>query len=100
MKVEVEFGDGSSGPEMPERPDLVDENMSVMQLELGESHLKRMPNLRPGMKVTMTIRGTVHEMSHKSQEGRGAPIGCLVLLATEVSSSRGSEFEDLLEGNE
>lgn len=102
MELEVMFnsGEGESKGEEYAKPDMpagLDDSVSVVHVRISAEHMKRIVALKPGAKLSVSIRGTVQSFEQKMQEGYGSPIGELCVHATELKLSRGSEFDELLE---
>lgn len=100
MELEVMFNSGEEKGEEYAKSDMpagLDDSVSVVHVCISAEHMKRIAALKPGAKLSVSIRGTVHSFEQKMQEGYGSPIGELCVHATELKLSRGSEFDELLE---
>lgn len=100
MNLELTVQDGSMGEEdgKPEfYPELLDENVTVAKLHIGPEHMRKIQSLKPNVKVTITLRGMVQSFEQAAGAGPKGTTGELCLIATELSSSRGSEFDELLD---
>lgn len=97
MKIGFEFESGVStdGGEAAPAPDAF--SATKAEICLVGQHVRKAQNLKPGQKVTVTLRGTVEEMSLEAAEGSAGTTGELCLVVTEFTASRGSEFDDLLD---
>lgn len=100
MELEVMFNSGEEKGEeyaMPNMPAGLDDSVSMVHICISAEHMKRIMALKPGAKLSISLRGTVHSFEQKMQEGYGAPVGELCVHATELKLSRGSEYDELLE---
>lgn len=97
MEFEVKFSQGEGGEEYPAGPAVMDSGVSMVHIAIGPEHMKRISQLKPGAKVRIVLRGSVQSFEQKAQEGYGAPVGELCIMAQELSASRGSEYDELLE---
>lgn len=93
MFLELAVSDSTAPEGASSRP----AETSVVELELLPKHYKALQNLRPNTKVTLTLRGVVQENSAEAEQGSAGVGGCVKLFLTELSASRGSEFDELLD---
>ena len=98
LELVVQEGYMGEGDEKKEfYPELFEENVTVAKLHIGPEHMAKIQSLKPNMKVTITLRGMVQSFEQVAGSGPKGTTGELCLIATELSSSRGSEFDELLE---
>lgn len=99
MELEMYLNSGEEGGEKGEyaKPAVMDDSVSVVHICISGEHMKQISQLKPGAKMSITLRGQVKSFEQKLQEGYGAPVGELCVHATELKFSRGSEYDELLE---
>lgn len=72
--------------------------VSTAAFRLLPKHAEQLRALRPNTKVTIRVSGTVQELTLAAEDGVAGVGAELSMLVTELSASRGSEFEELLDG--
>lgn len=100
MRLGIEFESGVSDESRMREAPAGPAATTRADIYFTQRDAAKLRNLKPNTRVTITLRGTVTELTQEAAEGAAGTVGSLCMTVTELSASRGSEFEELLDEGE